>query len=135
MSLRKLSYGLFARRIAPPHERKDERMIIAVDFDGTIVEHKYPAIGKPNPKIIDWLKRNKLLGAKLILVSCRNGQYLDDAINFCRNLGIYFDAVNTDVKEIAESDFGKEKSSKIYCDIYLDDRNILIKDIEQDKLL
>ena len=32
-------------------------MIIAVDFDGTIVEHEYPRIGAEIPFAIDTLKR------------------------------------------------------------------------------
>jgi len=42
-------------------------MIIAVDFDGTIVEHKYPKIGSEIPFATDTLKMLIKDGHQLIL--------------------------------------------------------------------
>ena len=74
-------------------------MLIAVDFDGTIVEHKYPAIGKELPFAIETLKKLQSERHKLILWSVREGQLLDDAIAFCRDRGLEFYAVNRDYPE------------------------------------
>jgi 20S proteasome alpha/beta subunit len=31
-------------------------MIYGIDFDGTIVEEKFPAIGKPNTVVVDFIR-------------------------------------------------------------------------------
>ena len=94
--------------------------IIAVDFDGTLVEDKFPLIGSPNPVLIDYLKQQKSIGAKLILWTCRNGTALDNAVQFCRFLGLEFDAVNENLPEV-KTLFGGD-TRKVYADIYLDDK-------------
>lgn len=68
--------------------------IIAVDFDGTLCEEKWPEIGSANQPIIDELIRRKENGDKLILWTCRCGSLLDAAILWCLNHGLEFDAVN-----------------------------------------
>lgn len=65
-------------------------MTIAVDFDGTIVEHKYPEIGKEIPFAIDTLKRLASEHHKIILWSVREGKLLDDAVEYCRKRGLEF---------------------------------------------
>ena len=69
-------------------------MIIAVDFDGTIVEHKYPAIGKEIPFAIETLKKLQQERHFLILWSVREGRLLDEAVEFCRQRGLEIYAVN-----------------------------------------
>ena len=71
-------------------------MVIAVDFDGTIVEHRYPSIGKELPFAIDTLRQLAAEGHRLILWTVREGQYLDDAVEFCRSRGLEFYAVKRD---------------------------------------
>ena len=65
-------------------------MVIAVDFDGTIVENRYPEIGQERPFAIDTLKMLINDHHRLVLWSCREGQLLDDAINWCRERGVEF---------------------------------------------
>ena len=65
-------------------------MLIAVDFDGTIVEHKYPAIGAEIPFAIETLKKLAAEKHKLILWSVREGKLLDEAVEFCRQRGLVF---------------------------------------------
>ena len=101
-------------------------MIIAVDFDGTLCEHQFPEIGEPNLALISILMNKRKQGDKLILWTCRHGIKLEEAIEWCRNCGLEFDAINDDLPEIKET--FKGKSEKIFADIYIDDRNILIKD-------
>jgi hydroxymethylpyrimidine pyrophosphatase-like HAD family hydrolase len=97
-------------------------MIIAVDFDGTIVEHKYPSIGKEIPYAIKTLKLFQEKGHKLILWTYRHGKELEKAVEFCRKKGLIFYAVNSNFEG---EEFDNTYSRKIYADIYIDDRNLL----------
>ena len=97
-------------------------MIIAVDFDGTIVEHKYPAIGKEIPFAIDTLKKLVQERHQLILWSVREGDMLEEAVQFCRERGLEFYAVNTNYPE--EKDSHQHFSRKLKADLFIDDRNL-----------
>ena len=94
---------------------------IAVDFDGTIVEHEYPEIGKEKLFAFQTLKELEKLGAMLILWTFRTGKELDEAVEYCRKNGIVFYAVN---KNYPEEIFDENVSRKINADIYIDDKNI-----------
>ncbi len=96
-------------------------MIIAVDFDGTIVEHEYPKIGKPKLFAFETLKALQKKGHQLILWTYRSGNELKEAVEFCRENGIEFYAVN---KNYPEEEYNNSISRKIMADIYIDDRNI-----------
>lgn len=97
-------------------------MIIAVDFDGTIVEHKYPAIGREIPFAIETLKRLHDERHKLILWSVREGKLLEEAVNFCKERGLEFYAVNTNYPE--EKGNHQHFSRKLKADLFIDDRNL-----------
>lgn len=97
-------------------------MTIAVDFDGTIVEHKYPEIGKTLLFAFETLKQLQKQGHKLILWTYRTGKELEEAVNFCKENGVEFYAVNKNFPE--EQYEEKSISRKIFADIYIDDRNI-----------
>ncbi|HYQ57718.1 MAG TPA: hydrolase [Draconibacterium sp.] len=97
-------------------------MIIAVDFDGTIVKHKYPSIGKEIPFAIKTLKAFQERGHKLILWSYRSGEDLEKAVEFCRKQGLMFHAVNNNFDG---EEFDGSYSRKIYADLFIDDRNLL----------
>ena len=97
-------------------------MTIAVDFDGTIVEHEYPHIGAEIPFAIDTLKRLQQEKHKLILWSVREGKLLDEAIEFCHQRGLDFYAVNKDFPE--ETNENKLFSRKLKADMFIDDRNL-----------
>ena len=98
-------------------------MTIAVDFDGTIVEHRYPEIGKELPFATQTLKMLITDRHKLILWSVREGKLLDDAVEWCRQRGVEFYAVN---KDFPEEDLSKNQSfsRKLKADVWIDDRNI-----------
>ena len=98
-------------------------MIIAVDFDGTIVEHKYPAIGKERPFATACLRQLMQDGHKLILWSVREGKLLQDAVDWCRERGVEFYAVNKDFPE-EKVEYNDHFSRKIKADLFIDDRNI-----------
>lgn len=97
-------------------------MTIAVDFDGTIVEHKYPAIGKERAFAIETLKSLQDDGHKIILWTSREGELLDAAVAFCRERGLEFYAVNSVYPDSYM--FKKGEGRKIVADLYIDDRNL-----------
>ena len=97
-------------------------MTIAVDFDGTIVEHKYPAIGEEIPFAVDTLKMLIRDRHKLILWSVREGHLLDEAVAWCKERGIEFYAVNKDYPE-ETTENNQHFSRKLKVDIFIDDRN------------
>jgi hydroxymethylpyrimidine pyrophosphatase-like HAD family hydrolase len=97
-------------------------MIIAVDFDGTIVDHEYPAIGKTKLFAFETLKALQKEGHTLILWTYRSGKELKEAIEFCKQNGLEFYAVNKNYPE--EVFIEGEVSRKINADIYIDDRNV-----------
>jgi hypothetical protein len=96
-------------------------MIIAVDFDGTLVEHRYPAIGKEIIFAFETLRELQKQNHQLILWTVRSGAELEEAVEFCRQRGIEFYAVN---KSYPEEKFDVFTSRKINADIFIDDRNI-----------
>ena len=98
-------------------------MTIAVDFDGTIVTHKYPAIGEELPFAIDTLKMLRQDGHKLILWSVREGRLLEEAVEWCRECGLEFYAINRDYPE-ETTDNNPHFTRKLKADLFIDDRNI-----------
>lgn len=99
-------------------------MIIAVDFDGTIVEHRYPAIGQEKEGAIDTLKLLSREGNKLILFTVRDGELLDQAVEFCRRRGLEFFAVNSNTPQNELLPGMKPAGGKVSADVYIDDRNL-----------
>jgi len=97
-------------------------MTIAVDFDGTIVEHEYPKIGKPIPFAFEVLRKLLLEeNHKLILWTMREGQLLDEAVEYCEKNGIYFFACN---KNYPDEKVEDGCPRKIGADVFIDDRNV-----------
>lgn len=97
-----------------------QSLIIAVDFDGTIVEHKYPEIGQELPFAFHSLKALQKKGHRIILWTYRVGEELEAALNFCLENGMEFYAIN---KNYPEEKYSDSISRKILADIYIDDRN------------
>lgn len=97
-------------------------MNIGVDFDGTIVTHAYPAIGKERPFALQTLKMLQREGHRIVLWSVREGQLLDEAVEWCRQRGLEFYAVNKDYPE--ETAEHAQYSRKLKVEIFIDDRNI-----------
>ena len=98
-----------------------ESKIIAVDFDGTIVEDKYPSIGKPMMYAFESLKMLEADGHRLVLWTYRSGKRLEEAVEFCRKNGIEFYAIN---KNYPEEDHSPDIPRKIKADIFIDDRSV-----------
>ena len=97
-------------------------MKIAVDFDGTIVEHRYPQIGEEKLFAFQTLMQLQKLGHQLILWTFRHGKELDEAVDYCSKKGLEFYAVN---KSYPEEEYDPEHASrKIDVDLFIDDRNV-----------
>ena len=98
-------------------------MVIAVDFDGTIVEHRYPEIGKEVPFAIQTLKMLIKEQHRLILWTVREGELLDEAVEWCKQRGVEFWAINKDYPE-EEKENNNNYSRKLKADPFIDDRNV-----------
>ncbi len=96
-------------------------MIISVDFDGTVVEHRYPKIGEEIPHATEVLKKLQADGHKLVMWTVREGRLLDEAVEWCRERGVEFAAINETLKANGEH---HNNTRKIDADIYIDDCNI-----------
>lgn len=96
--------------------------VIAVDFDGTLCENKWPEIGRPNEWLISFIKAEKEKGNKIILWTCREDEYLNNAVNWCLSKGIVFDAINDNVTSRI-SLYGNN-CRKVSADLYIDDKSI-----------
>ena len=96
-------------------------MIIAVDFDGTIVEDSYPSIGKPKLFAFETLIALQKQNHRLILWTVREGKSLEEAVTFCKKNGVEFYAVN---KNYPEEVLEEGQSRKLNADVFIDDRNV-----------
>ena len=97
-------------------------MVIAVDFDGTIVEHKYPEIGDELPFATSTLRMLAQQQHRLILWTVRRGKLLDEAVEWCRQRGVEFYAVNKNFPEEVLEDGGC--FAKINAELFIDDLNL-----------
>lgn len=104
-------------------------MIIAVDFDGTLCNNAWPAIGAPRRGVIAYLTARQQQGDKLILWTNRTGERLSEAVTWCANQGIMFDAINENLAEIVER-FGGD-CRKVYADQYIEDKAVLPDALER----
>ncbi len=95
--------------------------IYAIDFDGTLCESIWPEIGEPNMALIEHLKKRRRQGNKIILWTCRVGERLQEAVDWCKGYGLEFDAVNENLPEMIEK-YGND-SRKIFADCYFEDKS------------
>lgn len=98
--------------------------VIAVDFDGTLCKNRWPNIGEAYNEVINECIRRQAEGDKIILWTCRSGALLDDALLWCLNRGLKFDAVNDNLAENIEK-YGNN-CRKVWADEYWDDKNVLV---------
>ena len=98
-------------------------MVIAIDFDGTIVDNRYPEIGHERPFAIETLKLLQQDHHRLVLWTCREGKLLEDALQWCRERGVEFYAANRDYPE-ETTDNNPHFTRKLKADMFIDDRNL-----------
>ena len=96
-------------------------MIIAVDFDGVLHSGKFPEIGAMVPYASDIINQLRADGHYVILWTCRSGNELLDAINWCFEHKIYFDRINDNNPDNIREYGGNTR--KVYADLYIDDKN------------
>ena len=96
--------------------------VIAVDFDGTLCKQAWPEIGEENKILIEHLKEQQAAGARLILWTNREGDLLEEAVEWCKARGLTFDTVNANLPELI--DLYKNDCRKINADIYIDDKAV-----------
>ena len=96
-------------------------MIFAIDFDGTIVENKWPDIGEPKQKVVDYIRQLQNIGHKWILWTCRSEEELPAVLKWCEEHGLYPDYVNDNAAESVER--WKTNPRKVSADVYIDDHN------------
>lgn len=101
------------------------RRTIAIDFDGCLVEDRWPEIGEPSPEVFRAALREQANGAALILWTCRTGASLDAAVVFCREHGLVFDEINQNTPEALVL-YGSD-CRKVVADEYWDDRAVTVK--------
>ena len=113
----------------------EKRLTIAVDFDGTLCEYAFPGIGEQTEDQVELMEKLKNLranGHKLILYTCRgdNKEYpcLTNAVNWCKEKGLEFDAINESIPEFIKK---SGPSPKPVADIYLDDKALNISNWKQ----
>ena len=107
-------------------------MIVAVDFDGVItIKDNFPKIGDISKWTIDKLKELKQKGIKLILWTCREGKYLEEAVKVCKENGLEFDAVNDNLEENKLK--YKNNCRKVAADYYIDDKNSNFAELEYEE--
>ena len=100
----------------------NKNQVIAVDFDGTLCKQAWPEIGEANEALILHLKKRKTEGARLILWTNREGDLLEEAVEWCRERGLEFDTVNANLPELIE--LYKNDCRTINADIYIDDKAV-----------
>ena len=96
--------------------------IYAVDFDGTLCGDIFPSIGSPNMALINHLIKRRKQGNKIILWTCRAGEGLQEAVEWCRGYGLEFDTVNANLPEMIEQ-YGND-CRKVAADVYIDDKAV-----------
>ena len=104
-------------------------MIYAVDFDGTLCAEAWPEIGEPNRELINFLLGEQKQGTELILWTMREGELLQNAVDWCAEQGLVFDAVNDNLEWMKQK--WNNNPRKVYADLYIDDHNFqgaVIKD-------
>ena len=111
------------RKVGADMSALEYRRIVAVDFDGTLAVTKFPEIIKPIPKMIRHCKMLQKDGAILILYTCRKGQDLQDAVEWCARYELVFDYVNENTAENI-ANYGNTDTRKIFAHEYIDDKAI-----------
>jgi len=98
--------------------------ILALDYDGCCVDDEFPGHGEFKQDIINKAKEFQKHGAEVVLWTCREGKYLEEAVANCKKAGLEFTAINENTP--ATKAWLEEKheplSRKIHADFYADDK-------------
>jgi len=123
--------GAAARAVENKPQRYD---VIAVDFDGTLCEDRFPDIGAPKPVVIEFVKHHAARGTKIVLHTCRENlpqrAALDEAVEFCAAHEIPLYAVNENPSNPFPELYGTGPGRKVYADLYIDDKAVNVANME-----
>ena len=100
--------------------------IMAVDFDGTLVIDQFPEIGAERKKFCSFIRILQKMGVKSILWTSRTGSALQEAVEWCEDHDLHFDAINKNLPEVIE--LTGTDTRKVYANVYFDDHNRSISD-------
>lgn len=100
--------------------------IMAVDFDGTLVRDKFPEIGAERENFCKVIRILQKMGVKSILWTSRTGSALQEAVEWCEDHDLHFDAINKNLPEVIE--LTGTDTRKVYANVYFDDHNRSISD-------
>ncbi len=108
-------------------EERAKGMVVAVDFDGTITKdydfpHNIGVLRDGCKDAIDYIREKH----KVVIWTCRSGEYLAEAVKFLNDNGIEYDGINADIYH--------KTDRKILADIYIDDKNIFCKSVDWAKI-
>lgn len=107
-------------------------MIIAVDFDGVLCESRFPEIGAPDYEVVSLVRQLINAGHEVILWTCRTGDRLNEAVEWCEDRGLRFCAVNRNApsnRERFEAEY-PHPSPKVYADVYVEDHDLLYRGMD-----
>lgn len=99
-----------------------KKLILAVDFDGTIAESRWPEIGDPLPGAIDTMNHLHRQGHKIIIWTCRTGLQLNECIHWLHRHNVHYDDINNNLPERIKA-FGGD-TRKVSADLYVDDKAV-----------
>ena len=119
----------FASQEQKERVKKTRPLVIAVDFDGTLCESKWPEIGEPNYGMLAYCIAQRATGSKLILWTCRSGDMLQQAIDWCAGHHLEFDAINDNLHE-SKAHFGGD-TRKVWADVYIDDKSANLEEVDR----
>lgn len=94
-------------------------VILAVDFDGTLVTNKFPEIGEIRPEVWNAVLNAQEHDCKIILWTSRTGEMLNKAVQFCHEHGLVFNAINDNILEVKALGWN---ARKVFATYYIDDR-------------
>ena len=105
---------------------------IAIDFDGTLIFNKYPALENPNMDLINFILKHRKHYI-WVLWTCRSGQMLQEAVDYMKSFGIEFDYVNENRPDAIEE--WNNDCRKVWADYYIDDKNISLKQLKNKRIM
>lgn len=91
-------------------------LVVAVDFDGTVVEHEYPDVGADVPGAVKVLKKLVAAGVRIVLWTMRSDEELADAVDWYAKREIPLFGVNHNPEQDSWT-----KSPKAFAQVYVDD--------------
>lgn len=101
------------------NKRASGQIYVALDFDGTMVRHEFPKVGKDIGAETVLKELINSFDVQYILFTMRDAKYLEDAVQWFKDKNIPLFGINTNPTQKSWT-----KSPKAFADIYIDDLGI-----------